>query len=182
MSPPRCFGRRVSAPLRPSPRPLPRGEGGAKDPVEVNICSSASGAPPASRVRRVVRTIARETGASAAEISILFCGDGRIRALNRRFRGKDRATDVLAFPQADAERLLGDIAISVPYASRQARRAAEPLARELDRLLLHGFLHLLGYDHETDRGEMDALEGELRRRLNLSPAVAGRRRERGTPS
>jgi probable rRNA maturation factor len=58
--------------------------------------------------------------------------------------------------------------ISVPYAGREARRRGETRAREIDRLLLHGFLHLMGYDHETDDGEMDALEGRLRRRLRLA--------------
>ncbi len=89
-----------------------------------------------------------------------------MRSLNRRYRREDRATDVLAFPASDGE-LLGDIVISVPYASRQARRRGEPVSREVQRLLLHGFLHLSGYDHETDDGEMDALEAKLRRRLGL---------------
>lgn len=97
---------------------------------------------------------------------MLFCGDRRMRSLNRRYRGKDRPTDVLAFP-AEGEGLLGDVVISVPYASRQARRRGEPAAREIDRLLVHGLLHLCGYDHETDDGEMDALEASLRRRLRL---------------
>jgi probable rRNA maturation factor len=87
--------------------------------------------------------------------------------LNRRYRRKDRSTDVLAFPAGDGEGLLGDIVISVPYAARQARRRREPVPRELDRLLLHGYLHLLGYDHETDDGQMDALETRLRRRFRL---------------
>jgi probable rRNA maturation factor len=102
-----------------------------------------------------------------AEISVLFCGDARMRALNRRYRDKDRSTDVLAFPSGEAGPFLGDLVVSVPYASRQARRRSEPLPREIDRLLVHGFLHLLGYDHETDRGEMDALEARVRRRLGI---------------
>ncbi len=93
-----------------------------------------------------------------------------MRTLNRRYRRKDRATDVLAFPGAAAG-LLGDIVISVPYAARQARRRRERAAREIDRLLLHGFLHLCGYDHETDEGEMDRLEARLRRRLRLTEAA-----------
>lgn len=99
-----------------------------------------------------------------------FCGDRRIRTLNRRYRRQDRATDVLAFPApaSGPGGLLGDIVISLPYAARQARRRGEPLAAELDRLLLHGYLHLLGYDHETDDGEMESLEDRLRRRLGIA--------------
>ena len=106
----------------------------------------------------------------AREVSVLFCADGRMRGLNRRYRGKDKSTDVLAFPAnaAQAAGFLGDIVISVPYAGREARRRGETRAREIDRLLLHGFLHLMGYDHETDDGEMDALEGRLRRRLRVA--------------
>ena len=88
-----------------------------------------------------------------------------MRALNRRYRGKDRSTDVLSFPAPPP--LLGDLVISVPYAARQARRRGQRLSREIERLLLHGYLHLLGYDHETDGGEMDALEARLKRRLAL---------------
>ena len=90
--------------------------------------------------------------------------------MNRLYRNKDRPTDVLAFP-AGAVGLLGDIVISVPFAARQAKGRGEPPWREIDRLLLHGFLHLLGYDHETDAGEMDALEARLRKRLNLAEAA-----------
>ena len=100
------------------------------------------------------------------EVSVLFCGDRRMRTLNRTYRRKDRSTDVLAFP-AGGE-LLGDIVVSVPYASRQARRRGEPASREIDRLLVHGLLHLSGYDHETDNGEMDALEAKMRRLLGLA--------------
>ncbi len=87
-----------------------------------------------------------------------------MRSLNRRHRGRDAPTDVLAFPAAAAG-FLGDIAICVPYAAREARRCGQPLRREFERLLLHGYLHLSGYDHETDDGEMDALEAKLRQRL-----------------
>lgn len=100
----------------------------------------------------------------------MFCGDRKIRSLNRRYRRRDRPTDVLAFPSSSYG-FLGDIAISVPYAARQARRRREPVSREIDRLLLHGFLHLLGYDHETDQGEMELLESALRRRLKLAEAA-----------
>lgn len=100
---------------------------------------------------------------------MLFCGDRLIAGLNRRWRGKDRPTDVLAFPaEGVAAGFLGDIVISIPYATRQARRRGESRIREVDRLLLHGYLHLLGYDHETDRGEMEALEARLRKKFGIA--------------
>ena len=90
-------------------------------------------------------------------------------ALNQRWRRKNRSTDVLAFPSGEyGDRFLGDIVISVPYAARQAARRRESPSREMDRLLVHGYLHLLGYDHETDDGEMDALEAKLRKRLGIA--------------
>ena len=110
------------------------------------------------------------TAPRAREGSILFCRDARMRGLNRRYRGMDRSTDVLAFaPDARPDRsFLGDIVVSVPYAERQARLRGELASREMDRLLVHGFLHLLGYDHETDNGEMEALEARVRKRLGIT--------------
>jgi rRNA maturation RNase YbeY len=106
------------------------------------------------------------------EVSVLFCGDRRMAGLNGHWRRRPRSTDVLAFPTGQSDRrFLGDIVIAVPYATRQARRRGEPPSREMDRLLLHGYLHLLGYDHETDQGEMEALEARLRRRLDISERV-----------
>jgi rRNA maturation RNase YbeY len=143
--------------------------------VEVTVQSRTAAAPPQARVRSALRRIARTARVSPGEVSVLLCGDRRMQSLNRRYRRKDASTDVLAFPaRGAAEGFLGDIAISVPYAARQARRAGEPLDRELDRLLLHGFLHLLGYDHETDEGQMDRLEGRLRKRLKIEPRAAAR--------
>ncbi|MEO8347370.1 MAG: rRNA maturation RNase YbeY [Acidobacteriota bacterium] len=137
--------------------------------MDVEIRSSASGGPPPSRVRRLLDRANRATGNHAREVSVLFCGDRLMARLNRRWRGKDRSTDVLAFPaEAIAPGFLGDIVISIAYASRQARRRGEPRAREIDRLLLHGYLHLLGYDHETDQGQMEALEARLRKRFGIA--------------
>ncbi len=145
--------------------------------MQVDIASKVSGSPPPRRVRALLARAARlvpqskvQNRKSKIEVSVLFCGDGAIRTLNRRYRKVDAPTDVLAFP-AQSRGLLGDIVISVPYASRQARRRGESPAREIDRLLLHGLLHLSGYDHETDRGEMTALEQKIRRRLNLAEAA-----------
>ena len=144
--------------------------------VSVDVQSRVSGSPPARRVRALLARLVRivlgskvQGPRSKVEVSVLFCGDRRMRSLNRRFRGKNRSTDVLAFPAGGD--LLGDIVISVPYAAREARRHGTPAARELDRLLVHGFLHLCGYDHETDGGEMDALEAKLRQRLGLAQAA-----------
>jgi len=144
------------------------------------VQARVAGAPPAARVRRLLGRAALAARARGQGVSVLFCADGRMRSLNRRYRGKDRSTDVLAFPAGAAGNgYLGDIVISVPYAAREARRRAEPAAREVDRLLLHGLLHLMGYDHETDSGQMDALEGRLRRRLRIAdPAPAPRARAR----
>jgi probable rRNA maturation factor len=93
-----------------------------------------------------------------------------MREYNRRFRGVDAPTDVLSFPGEGVEdpegRIhLGDILISVTAAERQARRASHSLARETKMLALHGYLHLLGYDHEHDRGEMRRIQRRVVRRL-----------------
>jgi probable rRNA maturation factor len=118
----------------------------------------------AARLRRVLRGAARALGV-AGELSLVLAGDGLLRRLNRDYRGKDRPTDVLSFPGEGGEAGLGDVVISVAQAARNARGLGRTLPQELDVLALHGFLHVLGYDHETDGGAMDRLEGRLRRRL-----------------
>jgi probable rRNA maturation factor len=146
--------------------------------MQIDVASTVPGSPPPRHVRAVMTRIARAVRAksrvrrpgSKEEISVMFCGDRKMRTLNRQYRRKDRPTDVLAFP-GSSDGFLGDIVVSVPYAARQAKRRREPVSREIDRLLLHGFLHLLGYDHETDKGEMDLLESSLRRRLRLAEAA-----------
>jgi probable rRNA maturation factor len=104
-----------------------------------------------------------------AEIHLVLTGDRTIRELNQRFRDVDRATDVLSFP--DGERLpsgrclLGEVVISIDSARRQAEALGHGEVRELCELALHGTLHLLGYDHERDQGEMNEVELALRREL-----------------
>jgi probable rRNA maturation factor len=97
-----------------------------------------------------------------------------MRRLNRDFRGKDASTDVLSFPGSvgGEGRHLGDVAIAVPTARRQAAAAGHDTERELRLLLLHGVLHCLGHDHETDGGEMERLERRLRRRWLEERVVA----------
>jgi probable rRNA maturation factor len=103
------------------------------------------------------------------EVHVLVTGDERIRELNYRFLGEDRPTDVLSFPDGDVlpsgRRLLGQIVVSLETARRQAAAAAITELRELSELVLHGTLHLLGYDHSTDQGEMNRLELDLREEL-----------------
>jgi probable rRNA maturation factor len=109
------------------------------------------------------------TGATVA-----FVSDRTIRSLNKRFRGRDTATDVLSFPSgqeeweaASAGRTLGDVVVSVERAAEQAAEHGLDFDGEVAQLILHGLLHLCGYDHETDRGQMNALELRLRRRLGI---------------
>ena len=113
-------------------------------------------------------TLLRAERLQSAEVSVLLVGDRAMRTLNRRYRGKDRTTDVLSFPMREGgfprvrQELLGDIVLCVPVAVRQARSAGVKLREEIDRLLAHGLLHLLGYDHE--RGGRDARRMEARER------------------
>jgi probable rRNA maturation factor len=118
----------------------------------------------APRLRRVLRGAGKTLGVGG-EVSVVLAGDRLLRRLNRDFRGKDRPTDVLSFPGAGGDEGLGDVVISVPTAARNARRLGHSVPRELDILTLHGFLHVLGYDHETDDGTMERLERRLRGRL-----------------
>lgn len=98
-----------------------------------------------------------------AEFSTVLVSDRGIRYYNRRYRGVPEPTDVLAFPMGE-ESYLGDILISVETADRQRRNS---LHTELKVLVLHGLLHLMGYDHEVDSGEMESMEVQLRREFQL---------------
>jgi probable rRNA maturation factor len=103
------------------------------------------------------------------QVTVLLTTDTAIRRLNRQFRGKNKATDVLSFPAGGpaAGGIAGDLAISVPTARRQAADQGHALVVELKVLMLHGLLHLAGYDHETDTGQMARRERLLRSKLGL---------------
>ena len=105
-------------------------------------------------------------GNGGSSATIAFVSDRNIRKLNQRFRGVDKATDVLSFP-ADEPDNLGDVAVSVETATRQAKENGLSFEDEIAQLILHGLLHLSGYDHETDNGEMNRLELRLRRKLHI---------------
>ena len=115
----------------------------------------------------------RVVPANGACVTVAFVSDRTMRELNRRWLGQRGTTDVLSFPAAQDEfeklsgATLGDVVISVEQADRQAREHGLTLDEEIAQLILHGLLHLCGYDHETDDGEMNALELRLRRRLGI---------------
>ncbi len=129
----------------------------------------------ARAAREMLRRAGRRLDPGPGDVVLRFVAGDEMRDLNRRWRGKDRPTDVLSFPagtrEPDGRRHLGDIAVCYPVAREQARRARHSPEREVAVLALHGLLHLLGYDHEVDGGEMDRLEGHLRREL-LDPVLA----------
>ncbi len=140
---------------------------------------------PEVRVRQLrpwLSALLGEIAPEAASFTLRFTSDREMRALNYRYRGKDKSTDVLSFPgdlcapsdlsavvQADpnapaSEPHLGDVVVAMPTARRQAATADHSVERELRLLTLHGVLHCLGYDHESDDGTMVRLEQRLRRR------------------
>jgi probable rRNA maturation factor len=147
----------------------------------------------ASRAERVpsARTLTRFLNEARAavrlrgQVTVLLTSDVEIRRLNRQFRGKNKATDVLSFPALEmvagvVSDLAGDLAISVETARRQAHEQGHSLAIEIKVLMLHGLLHLAGYDHETDHGEMARRERLLRGRLGLPQGLIERASHAGT--
>jgi probable rRNA maturation factor len=129
-----------------------------------------------------LRRLWDEFGLEGAEVTICLVSDSEIARMNEAFRGKKGPTDVLSFPAAAKQKplritrgrrgstqnnYLGDIAISPAMAHRNAKAYGRTPGNEIRILMLHGVLHLLGYDHETDRGAMNHLEQKLRRRLGL---------------
>jgi len=156
---------------------------------------SPRGAAAARRLRARAEVFLAALGRSEVELSLLVTGDAGIRRLNRRWRGKDRATDVLSFPLSDppgAGPALGDVVISIDTAVRRGGKVARAVSSELDRYLAHGILHLLGFDHErrADAVEMAAQEealvrGEglvgaaLKTKVKVRRGVRPRRRKKG---
>ncbi|MFM8552285.1 MAG: rRNA maturation RNase YbeY [Nitrospiraceae bacterium] len=132
---------------------------------------------------RLAQRIVDEAGPPGADLSLLVAVDRLMRRLNRQYRRKNATTDVLAFPMREAKGpnplLLGDVVISLPQAARQARTHGLPLHREVAQLLVHGILHLLGYDHERSPGEARRMQRKERAVLSaVGPVpvlVKGRR-------
>ena len=118
------------------------------------------------------------------EVTVLLTSDPAIKGLNRRFRGKNKPTDVLSFPAPPelASQVAGDLAISVPTARRQAQEQGHRLSAEIKILILHGLLHLAGFDHEVDTGQMARRERSLRTRLRLPQGLIERVEESEPPT
>jgi len=131
----------------------------------------------AHRIRKSWRDFADKAldavNSSDREVTIVFVSDAAIRKLNKEFRGKNYATDVLSFPaqpepfEGDNESQLGEVVISLQRAAAQATANGLTLNDEVQQLILHALLHLNGYDHETDDGEMNRIELKLRKKLGI---------------
>ena len=130
---------------------------------------------------------ARRAVGLSGTVNLLLTNSGAMRSLNRRFRDKDAPTDVLSFPSplfpaAKPARTAGDVAISVDIAAENAGRLGHSTAEEIKILVLHGILHLAGFDHERDNGEMARKEARLRKALGLPIALIERNKfERTKP-
>ncbi len=117
---------------------------------------------PAARFKRMLERLAEHYGKKDADMTLVFCGRDAIRTLNRKYRKKDVPTDVLSFPigntAGNGRFYLGDIVIAVPVAFRQGREKGHGLTKEIEVLMVHSFIHLLGYDHSDamDREEAKA--------------------------
>lgn len=127
----------------------------------------------AAELNRFVRR-AQALAKVGGEVGVLIAGNARVQELNRRFRRKNKPTDVLSFPRPEG----GDIAISADIARENARLYGHRAADELKILILHGMLHLAGYDHERDNGHMAAREARLRAQLKLPSSLIDRTNSR----
>ncbi len=146
-------------------------------------CRTPAGVPWEPYVARAGRQVLRALALARCELSVSLVGDAEMRTLNRTYRRRDRPTDVLAFAfdddtlpaSAAARRLLGDVVISIETAAAQARVSRCRLAARVDALLIHGVLHLVGYDHEISPAEerrMARRAREVRRLLVAEPCPA----------
>jgi probable rRNA maturation factor len=161
------------------------------DPEANRSTKSRTGVEPSLSALQPFLRRARRAVPVAGQVSVLLASDSTLQRLNGKFRGLHHATDVLSFPALEMPAQIsspgkrgssrthhpavaGDLAISLDAAARQAAQFGHPLIIELKILILHGLLHLAGYDHETDAGEMASREEQLRRRFRLPSALIAR--------
>lgn len=142
---------------------------------ELIVFDRRAGRLPRARLRDLAARLEREV-AGGGGFLCLISGDAELRRLNRQFLGKDATTDVLSFPEPGPDGFLGEIAISAGRAREQARNAGHSVEEEIGILMLHGLLHLLGFDHETDRGRMARQETRWRKKLGLPAGLIERTR------
>ena len=136
--------------------------------------SSGAASGQAVSVRGLAQWLTKAAPASArGNLSLAIVSDRRMRALNRQFRGKDAVTDVLSFPSG-TRGFMGEIVIASGVAKQQAKTAGHTVATEVRVLALHGLLHLLGYDHESDDGKMARAERRLRKKAGLKEGLIER--------
>lgn len=144
----------------------------------VTLKKKIAGLNSASLHRFVLR--ARKAARLKGTVDVLITTSGDMRSLNARFRGKDKPTDVLSFPGGSSAKVAqrtpfaGEIAISADIALYNARRLGHPALTEVKVLVLHGILHLAGFDHERDNGQMARKEATLRRSLRLPSSLTER--------
>ncbi len=137
-------------------------------------------------VRRAIARTAATLSLEKAEIAVVLTDDSTVRALNRRWRGLDRATNVLSFPvnhAAGEPPLLGDIVLAYQTIAREARAQGKPFAHHLAHLAVHGYLHLVGYDHEDDKDaeQMEAAERKILRLLAIPDPYRRIQRSKRSP-
>jgi probable rRNA maturation factor len=142
------------------------------EPVDIQVQSPLWSAQPLAEqtVRAAIAAAAETLSTAGGELSIVLTDDSAMRVLNRQWRGIDKPTNVLSFPAAKAGgKMLGDIAIAYETLDRECTEEGHAFLRHLAHLAVHGFLHLIGYDHETDSeaDAMEALESKILRAMNM---------------
>ncbi|MGA9670547.1 MAG: rRNA maturation RNase YbeY [Terracidiphilus sp.] len=156
----------------PSPRAysVKRTSAGRTKPISRDLCL------PSARTLANFLAAAQSAERLNGQVTVLLTTDAAIRKLNRQFRGKNKTTDVLSFPAEGlaAQGIAGDLAISVTTALSQAAEQGHSLSTEIKVLILHGLLHLAGYDHEIDNGKMARRERQLRAKLKLPQGLIER--------
>jgi probable rRNA maturation factor len=153
------------------PHPAPKATSAKRTAAhKKNLCL------PSARTLARFLALAQKTVCLRGQVTVLLTTDAAIRKLNRQFRGKNKATDVLSFPAEGigAEKIAGDLAISVPTALKQAIEQNHSLSTEVKILVLHGLLHLAGHDHHADNGQMARRERLLRAKLGLPQGLIER--------
>jgi probable rRNA maturation factor len=160
----------------PSPKTKPRKDSAASRSISTPKAANRDFKLPSTRTLARFLAAAQTAVRLRGQVTVLLTTDASIRGLNRRFRGKNKATDVLSFPAEGlgTEGIAGDLAISVTTALGQAAEQGHSLSTEIKVLILHGLLHLAGYDHEVDDGKMARRERVLRAKLKLPQGLIER--------